>query len=730
MRRRVEIHTASRPGLHPGLLRAAPPGLRSRLSQQRISPGSASRSRRLAWPVLVTVLLLTASASAQPDEPREEAGAPETVERIVVTATRTEEPIADVPAAISVVGIEDIQDARATVSLSESLNRVPGVFIQDSGNFAQDVRLQIRGFGTRAAFGIREVRVLLDGLPETQADGQTQLDSIDLGSIERIEVLREPAAALYGNSSGGVIQLFTEDGGDEPWGETRLTGGSFGFGKLQVKGGGRSGDAQVFVSGSTFRLGGYRDQSEAIASIASAKVRYDLGAETTVTTLINAVDAPLADDAGGLTREQTKTDPTQARQANVFFDAGEDVQQARIGFVLDHAGRPHDLSAYTYFLYRDFENRLPFADQGIVGFDRLSPGAGLQYTLDAPVLTVSQALTVGFDVQYQDDDRRRHDNLAGRKGELRVKQREQVTSVGPYVREAIYLTDDLEISGGVRYDSVRFDVDVDFDDTGAATGDDSRTMDQWSPAGGLRYTPLRWLTVFGKIGTSFQTPTTTELANPRGSGLDPSIDPQTAVSYEAGARAWSDRVSGGVAAFLIDIDDELIPFEDPVSGRTAFRNAGSSRRHGVEVDWQAQLLRGLQWTGAVTWIDAEFRNYKVDGRKFDGNAEPGIPSWQVYQELAYRHPSGGFAALEAFLVDDYFVDDGNTAHSRSYELVNLRMGMDYRMGRWTLSPFVGLNNLLDESYDGTVRLNAVGDRYFEPAPEFNVFGGFGVNVTL
>jgi iron complex outermembrane receptor protein len=653
------------------------------------------------------------------------------VERVVVTATRSAEPISEVPAAISVVGKEDLQDARATVSLSESLSRVPGVFIQDSGNYAQDVRLQIRGFGTRAAFGIREVRVLVDGLPETQADGQTQLDSIELGSIDRIEVLREPAASLYGNASGGVIQLFTEEGPDEPWAAARLTGGSFGLGKIHVKGGGRRGDAHVVVHGSHFRVGGYRDQSESSASIATSKIRYDLSDTTSVTTLLNAVDSPIADDPGALTRQQAKQDPTQAREANVTFDAGEEVQQARIGFVLDHDGLPHELSAYTYFLYRDFENRLAFEDQGIVGFDRLSPGAGAQYTWSAPVARIAQAFTVGFDVQHLDDDRKRHDNLAGRRGDLRVKQRERVTSVGPYLREAVYLMDGrLEISGGVRYDSVRFDVDVDFDDTGAGTGSDARTMDEWSPAGGIRYTPLGWLTLFGKIGTSFQVPTTTELANPRGAGLDPGVDPQTAVSYELGGRVWAGRAAGGVAAFLVDVDDELIPFEDPVSQRTAFRNAGSSRRHGVEVDVQAEVVRGLRWTAAATWIDAEFRDYEVGGQDYDGNDEPGIPGWQVFQELAYRHDSGLFGALEAFLVDDYFVDDGNTAKSRSYELVNLRLGFDYRIGRWELRPFLGLNNLLDEGYDGTVRLNAVGARYFEPAPDFNVFGGLAVSAQL
>jgi iron complex outermembrane receptor protein len=652
------------------------------------------------------------------------------VERIVVTATRTDEPIAEVPAAISVVGREDVQDGRATWSLGESLNRVPGVFVQESGNFAQDTRIHIRGFGTRAAFGVREIRVLVDGLPETQADGQTQLDAVDLGAVDRIEVLRDTASSLYGNAAGGVIQLFTEDGADEPWAATRSTGGSFGFGKFQVKGGGRSGNARVYVSGSHLFLGGYRKQSNAQATIGNIKVGYDLAERTSITALLNVVDAPVADDPGGLTRAQTREKPTQAAVNNVLFDAGEEVQQARIGFVIDHAGPPHELSAYSYFLARDFENRLAFEDQGIVTFERLSPGGGLRYTWDAPVIGVAQQLTVGLDVQHLDDDRRRFDNLEGKRGDLRVEQNETVTSVGPYVRQAVHLTDEIELSGGVRYDSVRFDVDVDFDDSGVSTGSDTRTMDEWSPAGGLRYTPLSWLMLFGKIGTSFQVPTTTELGNPRGGGLNPSVDPQTAVSYELGARYLGKRLSIGSAAFLIEIDDELIPFEDPLSGRTTFRNAGESRRYGVEADWVAEILRGVEWTGAVTWIDAEFRDYAVAGASFDGNEEPGIPSWQVYQELAYRHRSGAFAALEALLVDDYYVDDGNVARARAYELVNLRLGVDYSRGRLRLEPFIGLNNLLDQEYDGTVRLNAFGGRFYEPAPDFNVFGGVVVNIDL
>ncbi|MBI1815225.1 MAG: TonB-dependent receptor [Deltaproteobacteria bacterium] len=649
---------------------------------------------------------------------------------IVVTATRIPQPLAEVPASVSVVEQPDIQDARPTVNLDESLDRVPGVLVQNSGNFAQDARIQIRGFGTRAAFGVREIKVLLDGLPETLPDGQTELDDVDLGAVHRIEVLRGPASSLYGNASGGVIQLFTEDGPNTPTASARLTGGSFGLQKYQIKGGGRAGNARLFVSASYLGLDGFRNHSDTESTIVNAKLRYDLNESTEITTLISAVDSPIADDPGGLTRAQANANPKQARDLNVRLDAGEAVQQGRIGWVATHHHGVHEVSAYTYLLYRDFDNNLPIAPatgDGHVSFHRFSPGGGVRYVNRAQVFDVAQTFSLGVDVQYQDDERRRAKNVNGTGGALSLQQREQVTGVGPYLREAVTLFDDWEVSAGVRYDTINFSVDVNYPSNSDASG--SQTFDHWSPAGGVRYSATQWLSLYGNISTAFQVPTTTELANPSGPGFNPNVEPQTATTYELGAHLdWAPGVRAGLAGFWSDIDNELIPFETP-SGRTGFQSVGSSRRKGIEGDWQVALLPSVRLSGAVTLIDAEFRDYTVRKVSFNGNDEPGIPRWQVYQELAYRD-HGLFAAIEAFEVDGYFVNDANTARSPSYALVNARAEYDYPLGAITIAPFVGLNNLLDATYDGTVRLNALGGRYFEPAPGFNVFGGVLLSAQL
>jgi iron complex outermembrane receptor protein len=327
-----------------------------------------------------------------------------------------------------------------------------------------------------------------------------------------------------------------------------------------------------------------------------------------------------------------------------------------------------------------------------------------------------------------------------------VSESENVTGVGAYARESIFLTDQLQLAGGARYDNVHFALDVGFPPGGEGSG--SRTFDEWSPGAGLLWTVRSWLSAYANVGTAFQVPTVTELENPEGPGFNPSIAPQNATSWEIGARAGHDGVfESGLAAYWIDIDDLLVPFESP-SGRVAFRNAGSARRLGVELDGQARLgpwiprlaaaigtgelsLPGeLDWTGSFTVLDANYRSYQTDAGNFAGNDEPGIPGWQVYQQLAWRHPVGAFVALEAFVVDGYFVDDSNTTRAPSYALVSLRAALHRQIAGLEVEPFLGLVNLTDASYDGTVRLNALGGRFFEPAPGFNVYGGITISARL
>lgn len=672
-----------------------------------------------------------AESPTQPEQPAasQPPGQPAGVTKlapVIVTATRGTTPLTEVPAAVSVVEQNDIQLGQPTVGLDESLNRVPGVFSQNSFNFAQDQRISIRGFGTRAAFGVREIRLVVDGLPETSPDGQTELDNVDLGVARRIEVLRGPVSSLYGNASGGVISILTEDGPARPFAETRLMGGSFGLQKYQAKTGGQLGKLNFLFNTSYFSLNGYRDHSRAQNVLFTGKLRYTIDERSDLTTLLSFTDSPLAEDAGALTRVQVEQNRRQARDVNRTLAASETVTQGRLGFVYRNQFWPgHEITVTQYSLFRQFGNKLPIfprAGGGIVVFDRFGIGGGVKYAYDTPIAGLRNRFMLGVDTQYQIDNRRRFNNDNGKRGTLRFHQDEEVTSVGPFVRDEFFLRENLQLSAGLRYDSVRFSVDDRFRSDGNQSG--ARTLDQLSPMGGILYSPLPSLHVYANVSTAFQVPTTTELANPNeGGGFNPDLDPQKAINYEVGARGtvW-ERLEYDAALFWIVLDDELIQFEG-ASGRTFFRNAGRSERQGAELHLDLPLTERLIWTVAYTYLDATFDRYLTPAGRFDDNDEPGIPPHQLFTELFYAHPSGFYGALNLLFVDDFFANDANTERNDAYTVLNLRMGYEMHLGHARVSPFVGLNNISDENYNGLVRLNALGRRFFEPAPDFNVYGG-------
>lgn len=647
-----------------------------------------------------------------------------TLDEIVVTAARA--PSARFPTAVSAIAGERLRLSEPAFTVDEPLRRVPGVFVQNSFNFAQDQRIAIRGFGTRAAFGVREIKVLVDGIPESSPDGQTQLDNLDLGSARRIEVLRGPASALYGNASGGVIHVLTEEPGGSPFAETRVIGGSHGLQRYQAKTGGRLGSLDYYLNGNWSSLNGYRRHSSAEQRQISGKLRYHFDESSDLTTVFNYSESPWAQDAGGLTRAEIDADRRQARALNVSLDAGEKVRQGKLGLVYrNKLSVGHEVVLTQYSLFRDFANKLPIlpvVGDGIVEFDRLGLGGGLKYVGTREWNVPENRLVAGIDAEFQEDDRQRYANLGGSRGALGFDQEETVRSVGPYVRNEFRPAARLALIAGARYDNLRFAADDRF----LADGNDSgaRVLDQGSYSGGLVFDALTNRQFYANVATAFQTPTTTELANPTGGGgFNPAVNPQNALTYEIGSRSkLTSRLKVELNLFLTKIDNELIPFTS-ATGRDFFRNAGRSERKGIELGLQLNLAPGLEWYTSYTAMDAHYREYVTAGGTFSGNREPGIPAHQLFTEISWHSESGFFGSLDLQFVDHLELNDANTAKNEAYTLLNARLGHTSRIGRSTLTPFVALNNLLNQRYNGQTRLNAFGGRFFEPSPRLLAFGG-------
>ena len=683
---------------------------------------------QLGPPLLAAATLVPALVAAQQDP-----ATADPLEEIVVQAMRMSRPLDSVPAAVSVVSQSDIQLGRQQLGLDEALNRVPGLFMQNRYNFAQDLRVSIRGFGARSAFGIRGVKILVDGIPETLPDGQGQVDSIDLGAAQQIEVLRGPSSSYYGNASGGVISVASERGPETPFANLRLTAGEYGARKFQVKTGGQTDRVNYFVSLSDAEVDGYRVHSETENTQLSGRLEFDLGAGGSLLAVANYTDQPISNDPGGINLAQAQADPRSARDRNLSFDSGEALEQSRIGFVYSlPVGEGSELEVRNYYVSRDFSNRLPFTGGGAVDLQRLFAGGGISYTHEGSLGGRPNRVVVGIDYDDQDDHRRRFNNNMGVIGALTLDQDERVTSTGVFVQDELSLADNVRLSFGLRFDEVQFDVGDRF----LSDGDDSgvRKLDDVSPMIGLLAHLSPQVTVYGTYSTSFETPTTTEFANPSGAGgFNPLLEPQAATNLEFGVRGGvGDRTRYELAVFDIDVEDELIPYEIPGSpGRDFFANAGHSSRTGLEATLLTQPTDRIDITLSYTYADFTFDDFLDDnGNDYSGNRIPGTVEQLVFAEISYRHPAGWFGAVDALHVGDQFANNANTVADDAYTLSNLRLGFDATRGGATFSPFVGVNNLFDQRYNSNIRLNAFGRRYYEPGPERNIYAGVAVNFDL
>ncbi len=641
---------------------------------------------------------------------------------IIINATRVEKPVDDIPAAVGVVGQDQIQLGAEQLGLDESLSRIPGLYFQNRYNFAQDLRASIRGFGARSSFGIRGIKIIVDGIPETLPDGQGSVDGIDIGSASRIAVIRGPASSLYGNASGGAILIETEKGSARPFVEARPTFGDYDFEKLQFKAGGENGRLNYLLNLSDTSTDGYRDHSEYENTQFNGRFEYALAKESSLLLSLHHTDQPVANDPGGITEADAEADPTQARAANVTFDAGEALTQTRIGLVHRTQLDPgRELETRVYVADRDFENRLPFTSGGAVDLERSFGGAGIKYIVQGQFGGRDNRLLLGFDYDRQDDDRSRFDNLSGVRGAKTFEQTELVTAAGVFAQNETSLRDDLELTLGLRYDDVEFDVD----DAFLADGDDSGRIgfDQASPMIGLSWRRDPNTRFYATISTAFETPTTTELANPAGGGFNPDLEPQRSTNFEIGTKVSRARDRFEAALFHIDVDDELIPFE--LSGRDFFENAGKSDRDGLELAYTRRLGETVDASIAYTYSDFTFSRFTDDnGDVFDGNRIPGIPENLVHLGLSWFGGEGFSARWETIYHGELFADNANDVEVDAYHVSNLRLGYDRFSRDWEFAAFVGVNNLFDESYNNNIRINAFGGRYFEPAPERNAFAGF------
>ncbi|HSN21335.1 MAG TPA: TonB-dependent receptor [Usitatibacter sp.] len=658
------------------------------------------------------------------------------LDTVVVSATRAEQAVFDAPAAVNAVGADVIGIAGPQVNLSEALSRIPGIAALDRQNYAQDLQMSIRGFGSRSTFGIRGIRLIVDGIPATMPDGQGQASAVSLSSAERIEVLRGPLALLYGNAAGGVVQVFTRSGASQPTLQAGFAAGSYGMRRGDVQYAATAGSHAFTLDASRFDTDGYREHSAATREIANAKWAWQADPRTRVVATVNVFDQPKAQDPLGLTRAQWEQDPRQTQPIAIQNDTRKSVRQDQAGSVIEHRlGEDTTVSGRIYYGQRHLDNALgvplgaqlaPTSSGGIVVFDRDYEGAGLQLAHrfawgDA----ASARLVAGLTYDRMHDDRQGYVNRNGERGALKRNEDDYVSSTDALLQASADFGPAWSALAGVRATRVRFDSHDHY--VAPGNPDDSGSVEYrgTNPVAGVTWHATPRLNVYANAGRGFETPTFTELAyRNAASGLNTDLQASRSRHLEIGAK-WRGRGHGiELAVYDIRTDDELV-VDVNTGGRSTFRNAGRTKRQGIELSHWAQWTP--EWTSrlALTLLDARFDEGFLSGAGSSavavaaGNRLPGTPDRSAYAELAYAPRwgwSGLHAAVELVYAGRLYVDDLNSDSTDPATVLNLRIGFKYHRGALDIEPLARLENVTDRRYVGSVIVNEANRRFFESAP--------------
>jgi iron complex outermembrane receptor protein len=634
---------------------------------------------------------------------------------VVVTATRQPQPSLEIPASVDRLYADEIRQGRPQVNLSESLGRVPGVVVQNRQNYAQDLQISSRGFGARATFGVRGIRLIADGIPATMPDGQGQASTFSLGSAERLEVLRGPFSALYGNAAGGVIAIETEEPPAAPTLEPSLFVGSYDTWKAALRLGGYRG----LVDLSRFDTEGYREHSAALRDHLNAKLQI-----ADWTLVVNSLRQPDSQDPGGLTRAQFDADPRQASVTAVPFNTRKTVNQDQAGARLRHRlGGTSSLEATAYLGQREVLQFLGFpgggaglSSGGVVDLDRNYGGGALRFFTGEAL-----RFSAGLEYERMEERRRGYVNNNGVPGALRRDEDDTVDSTDLYAQAEWRFAGRWSAHGGLRASRVEFRVDDHF--IGGINPDDSgsKSYSATTPVAGLLFRLSRDTSLYANLGRGFETPTFAELAHTSAGGPNFALAAAKSRHAELGAKTiLPGRARINVALFDIEVKDEIV-VDANVLGRTTFRNAGRTERRGAELAAETLLAGPWQAQLAFTRLDASFED--------TGKLLPGVARTQAYASLGYRR-EGWFATLEALRRSRVPVNDANSEFADAYAVANVVAGLVQRGERWRVTEFVRIDNLGDKKYAGSVIVNEGNSRFYEPAPERSYLVGLQASLQF
>ncbi|WP_415258993.1 TonB-dependent receptor family protein [Thauera phenylacetica] len=674
---------------------------------------------------------------------------------VVVTGAPTATESFELPYSVDSVDLRANQAGNLGVNASEALAGVPGLVIQNRQNYAQDLQISVRGFGARAAFGVRGVKLIADGIPATNPDGQGQAATFNLDTAERIEVMRGPFATVYGNHAGGVIQLFSRKGEGDPRVRASVLGGSWGTTKFGIGAEGEKNGVGFVLDASRFDTDGYRDHSKTRRDQGFAKLTLNPDEDSTLTLVANGLRQPETEDPLGLTWDRYQLDPRSVEPEALAYNTRKSIHHLQGGATYERRFGDDrlELTAYTGRRRVTQYQSIPFDVQGsprhaggVIDFDRDFYGMGARWIDRSDLAGGSLTVTAGLDYDRSEDDRRGYENfialvpagqLLGVKGMQRRDEINTVTSLAPYA-QLTFAQGPWQWSAGVRHTKVRFKVEDHYIVTG--NPDDSGRLEysRTTPTLGVTYALSEATNLYASLGTGFETPTLGEIAyqTPQ-SGFNFGLQPSRSKQAEIGIKTFvTDNTRVNLALFSIRTKNEIV-VADSLGGRTSYMNATETSREGVEIAAESELARDWSARAALTWMTAEYdEGFETRSRGNvtqipAGNRIPGIPALTAYAELAWKPLAGLELAGEALYRGKVYVNDLNDKpRAPAYTLFNLRLSAEQRQGPWTFGQLLRVDNVFDRKHVGSVVVGDSNGRYYEPGPERSVYAGVSASYRF
>lgn len=698
--------------------------------------------------IKTTLLCLTACIAQNIYAESESQDSIQQLPTIKVEATRTNTALIDTPA--SVFRIDALKhQGNLDVNLTEVVKGIPSLQINNRENYAQDLQISMRGFGARSTFGVRGIRLYVDGIPATMPDGQGQTSNIDLTSLDHMEVLSGPFSSLYGNSSGGTILSTTKEGKGKDSITMSYAGGSEQKNHvgLVLQGGSTNQYEPAYViSSSYFDTDGYRDHSAAHKVLNNAKLTWNLDNGTKINWITNYVKIG-AQDPGGLTRDQWKVNPKQVVTSVLDYNARKEIEQVQTGITLDKPLNDHnDLYAMVYAGQRSVTQyqSIPKSTQlsaginhagGVIDFDRTFYGADFRWTIKE--LLPNTKLSTGLAVDGMSEDRQGYYNFSGQtlgvKGDLRRDEDNTLWNLDPYIQASWNILSAVTLDAGLRYSNVHFKSE----DRYLTNGDNSgqSNYDKLLPSATLSWKITPQLMAYSSYAKGFETPTFTEMSYAAVDSMSNSsfdLKPASSDTYEVGLKSSNSLGDFTLAVFGIQTQNDIVPSTND-NGRSTYRNADKTERKGSEITWSKKVWRDLTARASYSYLDAKFDSDVIAQSGVSaiskGNYIPGIAKNQAYVGLAWQPESGVYGGVDTRYSDKIYVNDVNSDAAPSYTIVGANIGYAWSMKDWKVNTYARVDNLFDRNYVGSVIVNdttkPVG-RYFEPAEGRNFSAGLSV----